>query len=310
MVSKKEKVRMLKYKLVKGSLWLVSLLPWCVLYAVSDLCSVFVRHFYRRRVVRDNLTSAFPEKTDEEIRKIERGFYHQLCDNFVEVVKMLSMSDAEIKRRMTFTGLEEQKRRQEAGKQFCFLYLSHFGNWEWIASVHLSIRQWSGTAQIYHHVYDKVMDRLFCEIRAQYGGLNIEMKETFRRILQMRREGKPYLIGFISDQQPKWNSIHHFVPFLNHDTAVFTGAENIGRKVGAFAMYGRMTRPRRGYYNLELIPLEDEMAGAEENSVTNRYFEMLEQDIKEHPEMWLWTHKRWSRTKEEWQRRQAEKAGM
>ena len=294
----------MNYKLIKGSLWLVSLLPWRVLYAVSDLCCLFVKRHYRRRIVRDNLKSAFPEKDERELRQIEDRFYHQLCDNFVEVVKMLSMSSKEIMRRMTFTGIDDFRQRQEAGKQFCSLYLGHFGNWEWIASIHLSINGWSDTAQIYHHIYNKAMDRLFNEIRAQYGGENIEMKETYRRILQMKRSGKPYLIGFISDQQPKWRSIHHFVPFLNHDTAVFTGAEQIGRKVDAFAMYGRMSRPRRGYYNLDILPLEDNMAEASANSVTNRFFEMLESDIKEHPEMWLWTHKRWSRTKEEWLRRQ------
>ena len=129
------------------------------------------------------------------------------------------------------------------------------------------------------------------------------MKETYRRILQMSRENRNYLIGFISDQQPKWSSIHHFVPFLNHDTAVFTGAEHIARKLDAFAMYGRMSRPRRGYYNLEIIPMEDHPATLPENVLTDRYFQLLEEDVRLHPEMWLWTHKRWSRTKEEWLRR-------
>lgn len=134
------------------------------------------------------------------------------------------------------------------------------------------------------------------------------MKETFRRILQLRKEGKNYVIGFISDQQPKWSSIHHFVPFLNHDTAVFIGAEHIARKVDAFMMYGRMSRPKRGYYHLEIIPMEDHPASVPENTLTDRYFQLLEEDIRKHPEMWLWTHKRWSRTKEEWLRRQNELA--
>ena len=135
------------------------------------------------------------------------------------------------------------------------------------------------------------------------------MKETFRRILQLRKEGKNYTIGFISDQQPKWASIHHFVPFLNHDTAVFIGAEHIARKVDAFMTYGRMSRPKRGYYHLDIIPMEDHPASVPETTLTDRYFELLEADIKEHPEMWLWTHKRWSRTKEEWLKRQKMDAG-
>ena len=297
---------MKSYKFIKGLLWTLSLLPFPVLYALSDFLSLFVRQFYRKQIVRENLRSAFPEKSDKELRDIERKFYHQFCDLFVEDIKMLSMSKEEMMRRMTFSGLDEAKKRHEAGQKFHFLYLSHFGNWEWIASINYHMQPWCTSAQIYHHIYDHFMNRFFLELRGQYGGINIEMKETFRRILQLRREDKNYVIGFISDQQPKWSSIHHFVPFLNHDTAVFIGAEHIARKVDAFMMYGRMSRPKRGYYHLDIIPMEDHLASVPENTLTNRYFEMLEADIKAHPEMWLWTHKRWSRTKEEWIQRQAE----
>ncbi|MBQ3925466.1 MAG: lysophospholipid acyltransferase family protein [Bacteroidaceae bacterium] len=294
---------MFTYKLIRGSLWLISLLPFPVLYAISDFISLFVRRFYRAKVVRENLRTAFPEKSAQELKDIERKFYHQLCDNFVEDIKMLSMSKEEIMRRMTFSGLEEIKKRHEAGQTLHFLYLSHFGNWEWISSINYSLRPWSSSGQIYHPLRNDAMDELFIHLRGQYGGVNIKMRETFRRILQLRKEGKNYTIGFISDQQPKWSSIHHFVPFLNHETAVFIGAEHIARKVDAFMMYGRMSRPKRGYYHLEIVPMEDHPASVPETTLTDRYFELLEADIKEHPEMWLWTHKRWSRTKEEWLKR-------
>lgn len=299
---------MRKYKFIKRTLWLISLLPFPVLYAFADFASLFVRRYYRRQIVRDNLRSAFPEKSDKELAEIERKFYHQFCDNFVEDIKMLSMSKKEMMRRMTFSGLEEIKKRHEAGQRFHFLYLSHFGNWEWISSINYRLQPWSNSGQIYHHIYDRVMNQLFIDLRGQYGGQNIEMKETFRRILQLRKEDKNYTIGFISDQQPKWSSIHHFVPFLNHDTAVFIGAEHIARKVDAFMMYGRMSRPKRGYYHLDIIPMEDHPANVSENTLTDWYFRLLEEDIQAHPEMWLWTHKRWSRTKEEWLRRQAKKS--
>ena len=211
-------------------------------------------------------------------------------------------------RRMTFSGLDEAKKRHDAGQSLHFLYLSHFGNWEWISSINYYTQPWCTSGQVYHPLRNDEMDELFCHLRGQYGGVNIKMKETFRRILQLRKEGKNYVIGFISDQQPKWSSIHHFVPFLNHDTAVFIGAEHIARKVDAFMMYGRMSRPKRGYYHLEIIPMEDHPASVPENTLTDRYFQLLEEDIRKHPEMWLWTHKRWSRTKEEWLRRQNELA--
>ena len=298
---------MRKYKFIKSLLWLISLLPFPVLYAFSDFASLFVRRYYRRQIVRDNLRSSFPEKSEKELAQIERKFYHQFCDNFVEDIKMLSMSKKEMMRRMTFSGLDEAKKRHDAGQRFHFLYLSHFGNWEWISSINYYTQPWCTSGQVYHHIYDRVMNQLFIDLRGQYGGVNIEMKETFRRILQLRKENKNYVIGFISDQQPKWNSIHHFVPFLNHDTAVFIGAEHIARKVDAFMMYGRMSRPKRGYYHLDIIPMEDHPANVAENTLTDWYFRLLEEDVKAHPEMWLWTHKRWSRTKEEWLRRQAQK---
>ena len=297
---------MLKYKLLKGWLWTISIWPLPVLYALSDFCCFFVRRFYRTKVVRENLCSAFPEKSEEELKDIERKFYHQLCDNFVEDIKMLTMSKEEMMRRMTFSGLEEIKKRHEAGQSLHFLYLSHFGNWEWIASINYRLQPWGTSGQIYHPLRNDEMDELFCQLRAQYGGVNIKMKETFRRILQLKKENKNYTIGFISDQQPKWSSIHHYVSFLNHDTAVFIGAEHIARKVDAFMMYGRMSRPKRGYYHLEIVPMEDHPASVPETTLTNRYFELLEADIQEHPEMWLWTHKRWSRTKEEWMKRKQE----
>lgn len=297
----------MKYRIVFTLLWLVSLLPFPVLYALSDFLCLFVRRFYRTEVVRTNLASAFPNKSAEELKRIEVRFYHQFCDNFLETIKMLSMSREEMMRRMTFSGLDDMKERFATGQQFCFLYLSHFGNWEWISSIAYLLSDTVECSQIYHHIYNKVMNRFFLELRSKAGGKNVEMKETLRTIMKMKGDGRNHLVGFISDQQPKWNSIHHFTPFLNHDTAVFTGTENIARKLDAFVMYGRMSRPRRGSYHLECIPLVDHPTDLAPNEMTDTYFRLLEADIEERPEMWLWTHKRWKRTREEWERRKQNK---
>lgn len=295
------------YRFVRTILWLISLLPFSVLYAISDFCCLFVSRFYRTKVVRENLQNAFPDKSAEELKRIESGFYHQFCDNFVETIKVLSMSREEMMDRMTFSGLEYAKEKLDMGQKFIFVYLSHFGNWEWVASLRYHTGDWAETGQIYHHIYNKVMNRLFLEMRSTYGGVNIEMKETLRKILNMRNDDKRYIIGFISDQQPKWNSIHHFTHFLGRDTAVFTGTEQIARKVDAVIMYGKVSRPKRGHYHFHITPMEDHPATAEPNTLTDCYMHLLEQDIVQHPEMWLWSHKRWSRTKEEWERRKAEK---
>lgn len=292
------------YNIFSPLLWLVSLLPLRVLYVFSDMMYLVVRHCYRTQVVRENLRSSFPEKTAKELKDIERKFYHQFCDNLVETIKMTSMSKEEMKRRMTFSGIDELKEKMENGQKFVFVYLSHFGNWEWVSSISMCFHPWAEGAQIYHHIHNKFFNRFFLKIRGQYGGENIEMKQTLRRIMRMKGDDKRYVVGFISDQQPKWNSIHHFTPFLNHDTAVFTGTEQIARKVDAYVVYGRLSRPRRGAYHLDLIPIHPHASQTEETFLTDLYMRMLEEDIRQCPEMWLWSHKRWSRTKEKWQERQ------
>lgn len=283
---------------------ILSFLPFGVLYLFSDIVSPFVRHVlrYRRKVLRQNLATSFPEKTDKERMRIERDYYRLLCDYFVENLKLFSISPEKMMKRMTFGGLESAKEGFESGKDFMFVYLGHYGNWEWIAS----LQYWMPHAhctQIYHPLYNKVADKMFLHLRQQYGGECIPMKKTLRRLVELKREGRKTVVGFISDQLPKWNSIHHFTSFLNHDTAVFTGTEQMAKKFGAMVYYGRVTRPRRGYYHCEMIPMTDNPSLFEDFKLTDLYMQMLEEDIRRIPSLWLWTHKRWRRTKEEWLRR-------
>lgn len=290
-------------KILTLLLKLISHLPFRVLYIISDCLYLLVRMFYRRSVVRENLVSSFPEKSLHEIKVIERRFYHFFCDLFVEIIKGYSMSREEMMKHMTFTGLETLEKGFADGKTDLWCYLGHYGNWEWIAS----LQYWTPfcqCAQIYHPLYNKTMDKFFLDLRTKYGGECIPMKTAARTLVKHRSEGVKILCGFISDQLPKWENIHHFTPFLNHDTAVFTGGEQLGKRLDAMIYYGRLTRPRRGYYNFEFIPIFHESKDIPDFIVTDRYMAMLEQDIKVHPELWLWTHKRWLRTKEEWLQRQ------
>ncbi len=289
--------------LVKGCLTAIASLPLNYLYLLGDCCYPIVR-CYRKKVVRANLLSSFPEKSIQEIKDIERRFYHYFCDLAMETLKTLAISKEEMMRRMTFSGLETPAKKFSAGRTNLFVFMGHFGNWEWVASLQHWTTSFCNCAQIYHPLSNEVIDQLFLDMRNQYGGECIPMKVAVRTLLRQRAEGQKVLCGFISDQQPKWENIHHFTPFLHHDTAVFTGGEQIGKKMNAMMYYGHMTRPKRGYYNFELIPIAINPAPVPDYEITDRYMQMLEADINTHPELWLWTHKRWSRTKEEWMRRQ------
>lgn len=289
------------YYFILGASYLFSLLPFGVLYALSDIFFFLVYYCarYRRGVVRDNLLKSFPEKSPDEIIGIEKKFYNFFCDCFVETIKLSSISPNAMRKHMVFHGTEQVERAcREHG--FAFVFLGHYGNWEWIASLPYWVKEDCHCAQIYHPLYNKAMDRFFLRLRNHFGGECIPMKSTLRRIIEMKRKKKPTVIGFISDQLPKWESMHFFVPFLQRETAVFTGAEQIGRQVKAAYFFAEIARPRRGYYECTFKPMDYPAEQVTEYDMTAMFMQMLEKMIRENPQYWLWTHKRWKRTKEEW----------
>ncbi len=289
----------MSYKLLYAITYLVSLLPMRVHYCFSDLLYPLVYHIvrYRRKVVRKNLTNSFPEKDLAELKRIERRFYRFFCDYLVENVKALTIKKENMMRRMVFENIDMITERLEK-KQFVFLYLGHFCNWEYIASLHWWLPEDCDTAQLYTHLHNEPMDRLFYKIRSRYGGENISKKNSLRRIVQIQQSGRKTVIGFISDQGPKRENTHLWLDFLHQDTPVFTGTERIAKKVDANVLYGKVTRVKRGYYKCQFVSITDDPRSYEEHEMTRQYMHMLEDDIRHDPARWLWTHNRWKRQRD------------
>lgn len=288
------------YKIFHGILCLISRLPMRVHYVFSDLLYPLVYYVvrYRRKVVRKNLTLSFPEKSMAEIMRIEHTFYRFFCDYIVENIKSLTMSKEEMMRRIVFEGIDDIAPYFESN-QLIFLYLAHFCNWEFIASLNWWLPEGTSTAQLYAKLHNDNMDKLFYDIRGRFGGENINKKQALRRIIAIKKEGKKVVFGFLSDQGPKRENIHLWVDFLHQDTPVFTGTERIAKKVGAAIIYGRMSRVKRGYYRCELIPITNDVNAYDEHELTRQYMKMLEQDIRQDPARWLWSHNRWKRQRNE-----------
>ncbi len=288
------------YHIVFSLLYLLSLLPLRALYLLSDGIYFIVFYIvrYRRRLVHKNMTDSFPDKSAKEIVRTEKQFYAWLCDYLVESVKMLSMSERQMRRRMTYVGVEQVNRCVEEG-QSCALYLGHYCNWEWITTIplHLSEKAWGG--QIYHVLENRQMDRLFLRLRQRWGSTCIPMAETLRRMVGFKQAGQPVVVGYIGDQVPFWNNIHHWCQFLNHDTPVLTGTERLVRRLDHAAFYLDIKRPRRGYYECTFSLITRHPKELKEFELTDIYFRRLEQNIMEAPQYWLWTHNRWKRTREE-----------
>lgn len=287
------------YRILYACTYLMSLLPMRVHYLISDIMYPLVYYIvrYRRAIVRRNLTRSFPEKSLSDIKRIERKFYRFFCDYFVENIKALTISKQNMMRRMTFENMDLVADMFKTN-QFIFLYLGHFCNWEYIASLKWWMPQGTTTAQLYAKLHNDMMDRLFFKIRSRYGGENINKKESLRRIIAMQKSGQKTLIGFISDQGPKRQNIHLWVDFLHQDTPVFTGTERIAKKVNAAVVYGEVSRVKRGYYTCRFIPMTTDPNSFKEHDLTRLYMQMLEKDIIKDPSRWLWTHNRWKRQRD------------
>lgn len=284
----------------------ISLLPFRLLYVLADIECFMLYHVirYRRGVVRRNLVTSFPDKSEQEIVQIEKSFYHWFCDYFFEAVKLLSISDAELCRRFTIINSEEVEQCFKEGQDVAAI-LGHYCNWEWLSCVGMNLPLERETGLIYHPLRNKAFDYLFRKLRLhEKHSRVIPKQDILRYVLSRKKEGIRNICGYISDQGPKWKNIHLWLPFLNHEyTPVFTGGERIMRKMNNAVFYVEMSRPKRGYYTATYKLITRTPNALEPDGITRRFFQMLEQTIRREPAYYLWSHNRWKRTKEEFDRR-------
>ncbi|WP_028897060.1 lysophospholipid acyltransferase family protein [Prevotella sp. HUN102] len=291
------------YGLAYGFWYLMSLLPFPVLYLLSDFLYLLVARVvkYRHRVIWKNLTESFPEKSEKELRDLEKGFYHWFCDYLVETIKLMTMSPSSLRKRMRFTGMEQFNEVLNNGES-CAIYLGHYCNWEWITSLPYWIPEHVQCCELYHPLENEYFDKLFKYVRERQNALCIPMQESLRKILEFKRGNKSLVVGYIADQVPLWWNIHHWVDFLHHDTPVLTGAERIVKHTRQACFYGDVRRVKRGYYECEMKLMMLNPKEAEEFELTDIYFRMLEKTIRRDPVCYLWSHNRWKRTREEFDR--------
>lgn len=262
-----------------------------VLYCFSDVMS-FVLYYilrYRRKVVRNNLTTSFPAKNLKEIKKIERQFYRYLTDQIVETLKLIDMSDSELQDRVKVQNPEIINSSLEKSKCVVLL-MGHYANWEWVQEISRYFIPEAFMASIYHPLNNKTWDNIFLKIRSRWSVNIIPMKKAPRTLLD--KSNSPWVCGFIADQWPHNRNHQNFIEFLNHKTWFIYGPEEIGNKLGAEYFYLEMNRLKRGHYEIifhKLVP--------EDNSLpfphTRIFWKEFEKTILRAPAFWLWSHKRW-----------------
>ncbi len=296
-----EKVQNIVYAPLGWMLKGIARLPWRMLYWLADIIYFLAYKLigYRVKVVRKNLSECFPERDETERRAIEKEFYRHFADYFVETIKMLHVSDDEMRQRMEFRGAEVIEEANAAG-QSIVLYAAHYGNWEWVTSVTLwftrqSMESGTVMGQVYQPLNNRWFDRFFLSLRERFNTKCFTQNQILREALAGRRVGRHIAIGFIVDQHPYAGHEHYVRMFLNHPSAIITGPEAIARKLDCRAAYFDVEKISRGHYRCTMVPMCEHGADTEPHQLTDRYIEILENRIQQAPAYWLWTHKRWKR---------------
>ena len=269
-------------------------LPLGFLYLISDLAYPILYYIvrYRRRLVRENLCRSFPEKSEKEIIRIEKAFYHNLCDIFIESFKCLNISDEEMRRRVEVVNCELPERLAAEGRNI-FMLLGHCGCWEWVQEVCVRYRNPKKSCEIYKYIKNKYFSSLMNEIRSRWDTEQIETMQTVRTLLRWNAMGEPFLCGFITDQRP-FTKVKDTLTFMNQNTRYVPSAEEIAKKVNAELVYLDVEKPRRGHYRLTFREMEmPEDLKQMPYPLTALFFRMLEETIRRQPEIWLWSHNRW-----------------
>jgi len=278
------------YYLLYAFLYLFSLLPFWVLYGLSDFLYVIIHHcfHYRNTIIISNLSISFPEKSIAEIEDIKRKYYRNLCDSIVETIKLISISKEELHRRIQcnweiFDLMTTQDRNGQA-------FMSHQFNWEmatvlcnWYAP-----RRFTG---LYMPINNPIFNRLFQRIRSRSGTLLIRVQDM-QKELPAIQQNKTFW-GFIADQNPSDPKRVSWNYFMHRQTAFFKGPEFVARRYNNIVYFGEMIKLRRGYYEIKMKLAFEHPRETKEGDITEAYVRHLEDSIKRQPENWVWSHRRW-----------------
>ena len=278
------------------SLTALSYLPLSLLYVLANTAYLFIYYIfgYRKAVVRENLQRSFPEKTSAEINKIQEKYYKYLSNLIFEIIKMKSISEKELKKRVIFKNADliEAYLQNNESVLFCS---AHYGNYEWVCmaiGLHFSGQHYP----IYKPLSNTIFDSWFFRMRSKFGNRMVAMRQTLRTIQSTRESASIFTFG--SDQAPSIEDSKYWTTFLNQDTSIQLGIEKIAKKTKRPVFYLKITCKKRGYYEVDCVPVclhPEDTAAFEITELQTRF---LEDMIIEAPAYWLWSHRRWKHKRE------------
>lgn len=285
-------MQFLLYLIFYPFLWIISILPFPLLYLVSDFVYVIVYYIigYRKKTVRENLTLAFPNLSNEELLKIEKKSYHHLCDTFLEMIKTMTISREEMNKRYVFTNIEVYLNLEKKGKSIA-LMCAHYASYEWAVSMNHHIN-FIGYG-IYKKIANKYFDKLVRDIRSKFKAVLISTKETKSTIEYNAQNNILGVFGFASDQTPRFSQNLYWDSFLGIETPIHTGAETLAKRYDMNVIFLKGKKVKRGYYEASFEVLSEDVQSVPDFKISELFTRKVEEQIREAPEFYLWTHKRW-----------------
>ncbi|MCK9342483.1 MAG: lysophospholipid acyltransferase family protein [Massilibacteroides sp.] len=269
-------------------------LPMGILYILSDILYFLMYHVigYRLTTVRENMKHSFPDKSEIELKRIEKKFYHHLADYFVETLKLAHISEKQLQKRAYMINPELIDKLQEEGHPTIIMMMGHYGNWEWFSGSTSRFKD-SKIYQIYRPLKMKAMDKLFLHLRTSHGAFCLAKKTSPRDLILLKRKKERSVIIFLADQSPSRPNVHYWSKFLGQESAFFTGPERLARKLDLPVVFLDVKVQERGYYTVKFELLTKTPKETPEFWITEHYIRALDKSIRHDPAYWLWSHRRW-----------------
>ncbi|NNE01574.1 MAG: lipid A biosynthesis acyltransferase [Eudoraea sp.] len=284
-------MQLLVYILSYPFLWLISILPDRLFYGFSNLIFFLLYYVigYRKEVVIDNLKLTFPEKSEKELQLIRKKFYKHLCDLFLEMIRPMHFSKEQIKERFKVLNIEVINEIEK--EKSVLVVCSHYANWEWNVSINNYIS--SNGFAIYQRIENVYFNKRIKKMRSKWNTTPIEQRDTVKTVIKNEQNSIRGVYGLVSDQSPMASKAQYWSEFMGITVPVFNGAESLAKKLDLAVVFMKVSKVKRGYYQVEFIPITTHGKETKEHEITEQFLRLTEQQIKERPEHYLWTHRRW-----------------
>ncbi|MEO5944020.1 MAG: lipid A biosynthesis acyltransferase [Ferruginibacter sp.] len=278
------------YYIIYGFLYVVSLLPFFILYGISDVVCFFIYKVFRYRkiVVMNNLDIAFPERTLDEKEQIAKQFYKNFTDNFIETLKLVSISATEFDKRIT-VDMSACNELAARGKNIQF-NSGHQMNWEY-ASLSISKHLKLPWLAVYKKISSKPVERLVLKVRSKFGAKMVAIEDYAARMPALMKQ--QYALGLIADQNPTEAKTAYWLNFFNRPAPFLAGTDKGPRRNKTAVVFVNIIKKKRGYYALDLQIVTEDGSEFKDGELTQRYRNFLEQNIRKQSSNYLWSHRRW-----------------